>query len=181
MARHPSVRRRPSTWRRLDALSRLAFPAGMLVFGLFLLGLPFGIPGQAEFRPAYAMACVFFWSLYRPQSMPAPIVAIIGVLLDLLGLTPIGLWAILLLILHGITVASRRRVVPQSFMVNWAVFIGLAAGLSCLGWLAETALTMHILPLRPLAAQIVTALAVYPALAGFFIRAHRGAAAVELA
>jgi hypothetical protein len=32
-----------------------------------------------------------------------------------------------------------------------------------------------------LAAQIVTALAVYPALAGFFIRAHRGAAAVELA
>jgi len=181
MARRTTVRRRPSLWRRLDALSRLAFPAGMMVFGLFMLGLPFGIPGQAEFRPAYAMACVFFWSLYRPQSMPAPVVAIIGLVLDLLGLTPIGLWAVLLLCLHGATVASRRRLIPQSFLMTWAVFIAMSAALSGLGWAGEVAFGMHVLPLRPLAAQIITAAGVYPAVAGFFIRAHRGAAAVELA
>ncbi len=181
MALRPSVRRRPSLWRRLDAASRLLFPVGTLLLGLFIIGLPFGIPGQAELRPAFAMACVFFWSLYRPVSMPAPIVALCGLLLDFMGLTPLGLWAVLLLCLHGATLAARRRLIPQSFLLTWAVFIGLACVLSALGWLAETALGLALLPLWPVVVQAGTAAALYPALAAFFIRAHKGAAAVELA
>jgi rod shape-determining protein MreD len=153
----------------------------MLLFGLFVLGLPFGIPGQSELRPGFAMACVFFWSLYRPSSLPAPVIALCGLLQDFMGLTPLGIWAVLLLLLHGITRAARRRLIPKSFLFTWAVFMGLEAGLSCLGWLGESALNLQALPLAPLVAQTTVAAALYPALAAFFIRAHRGAAAVELA
>jgi rod shape-determining protein MreD len=131
-----AMRRRPSPWRRLDAASRFAFPVGTLIFGLFIIGLPFGLPGQAELRPVFAMACVFFWSLYRPSSLPAPVTALTGLLLDVMGLSPLGLWAVLLLILQGATLASRRRLIPRGFFLTWAVFSGLAACLCVLAWVA---------------------------------------------
>jgi len=181
MARGPAMRRRQSVWRQLDIASRYAFPIGFLVFGLFLIGMPFGLPGQAELRPVYAMACVFFWSLYRPSSLPAPLVALTGLLLDLLGLSPIGLWAVLLLLLHGAILAVRRRLIPQSFFFTWAVFSCAAALLSGLAWAAQSLLTLAVLPSLPLGVEILFAAGLYPAFAGFFIRAHRGPAAVELA
>jgi rod shape-determining protein MreD len=168
-------------WRRLDAASRHAWPVAFMLFGLLLIGLPFGIPGQAELRPAYAMACVFFWSLYRPVSLPAPLVAATGILLDLLGMSPLGLWAVLLLILQGSTLAARRRLIPQSFFMTWLVFFGFAASLSACAWLLESLLELRMLPVLPAAAQALAALGLYPALAGLFIRAHRGPAAAELA
>ncbi len=175
------VRRRPSAWRRLDAASRYAWPAAFLVFGLLVIGLPLGLPGQAELRPAYAMACVFFWSLYRPSSLPAPIVALTGLLLDLLGISPLGLWAVLLLVLQGATLASRRRLVPQFFLLNWLVFCAFAASASALAWAIQSILGLGLLPALPAVAQAFAAAGLYPAIAAVFIRAHRGAAAAELA
>jgi len=176
-----SVQRRPSIWRQLDAASRYAWPAACLVFGLFIIGLPLGLPGQAVLRPAYAMACVYFWSLYRPSSLPAPVVALTGLLLDLLGISPLGLWAVLLLVLQGATLASRRHLIPQFFLLNWLVFTAFAATASAAAWAAQSILTLSILPLFPLAAQLLAAAGLYPALAALFIRAHRGPAAAELA
>jgi len=181
MARGPAMRRRPSFWRQLDAASRYAFPFACLVFGLFIIGMPFGLPGQAEFRPVYAMACVFFWSLYRPSSLPAPFVALTGLLLDLLGLSPLGLWAVLLLLLQGVTLAARRRLVTTGFFLNWAVFSGFTAAFSSLAWAVQSTLGFSVLPVLPVAVEILLATGLYPAIAAFFIRAHRGPAAVELA
>jgi rod shape-determining protein MreD len=102
-------------------------------------------------------------------------------LLDLLGMSPLGLWAVLLLILQGSTLASRRRLIPQSFFMTWLVFFGFAAALSACAWLLESLLELRMLPVLPAAAQALAALGLYPALAGLFIRAHRGPAAAELA
>jgi rod shape-determining protein MreD len=175
------VRRRPSLWRQLDAASRYAWPAGCTIFGLFVIGLPLGLPGQAELRPAYAMACVFFWSLYRPSSLPAPVVAVIGLLLDLLGLSPFGLWAVLLLLLQGAVLLARRRLITQSFLLIWLTFSLLAGIFSGLAWALQALLTLTLLPSLPLAAEILASVGLYPALAAIFIRAHRGPAAAELA
>jgi rod shape-determining protein MreD len=165
----------------LDAASRHAWPAFCLVFGLLAIGLPLRLPGQAGLRPDYAMACVYFWSLYRPASLPAPLVAAAGLLLDLLGLSPLGLWAVLLLLLQGATLLLRRRLLPLSFILNWLIFSGFAALAAALAWLAQSLLGLSPLPGQPVAAEILLACGGYPALAALFIRAHRGAAAAELA
>jgi rod shape-determining protein MreD len=181
MASGPAMRRPPSLWRKLDAASRMAFPGALLVFGLFIIGVPFGMPGQAEFRPVFAMACVYFWSLYRPASLPAPLTAAIGLLLDLLGLSPLGLWAALLLLLQWATIAVRRRLVPAKFMFTWAAFIGFTALAIFLAWGAQSLLDGHWLPVWPAVLEMLFAAGLYPGLAALLIRAHRGPAAVELA
>ncbi len=181
MARGPALRRPTSSWRRIDAASRWIFPCATLVFGLFVIGMPFGIPGQAALRPVYAMACVYFWSLYRPASLPAPLVAACGLLLDLLGFSPFGLWAVLLLGLQWVTLLLRRKLAPARFLLNWPVFALMAAICAALAWAGESALTFTWLPTTPLLLEILLAAGLYPGLAALLIRAHRGPAAVELA
>lgn len=182
MARLPASYRRPlSIWRRLDIAARWLFPSVSLLIGLVVLGLPFGLPGQAALRPAFALGCVFFWSIYRPASLPAPVTALIGLALDLLGFTPPGLWAVLLLLVQWLTIALRRQLVPMKFMLTWAVFSGLALVVVVAAWGGQAVLTLNLLPVWPSLASLVAAAALYPALAGLLIRAHRGPAAVELA
>lgn len=182
MGRGPiGLRRNLTIWRRLDMASRHAWPAAFMFFGMLVIGVPLGMPGLAVLRPAFAMACVFFWSLYRPSSLPAPLVAGMGLLLDLLGISPLGLWAVLLLVFQGATLAARRRLILQSFLVTWAVFFGFAAVASGFAWAMQSGLGLRLLPVSPMAAQILLAGGIYPALAGLFIRAHRGPAAAELA
>jgi len=181
MSRLPTSRRRQSIWRLLDAAARWVVPSAMLAFGLFLLGLPFHIPGQALLRPAYAMGCVYFWSLFRPGSMPVPLTGLIGVLLDLMGVTPPGLWAVLLIVLQSATFISRRRLAPARFLVTWGVFTGFAAVVSLLAWALQSGLAMRLLPAWPVGLEILISAALYPSLAALLVHVHRGPAAVELA
>jgi rod shape-determining protein MreD len=69
----------------LDVVSRHAFPFVQSVLVVLVLGAPFGLPGQAQLQWAWAVSSVFFWSLYRPGAMPALLVFVLGVLLDLLA------------------------------------------------------------------------------------------------
>jgi rod shape-determining protein MreD len=181
MARLPASRRRQSLWRQLDAAARWAVPGAMLAFGLFLLGLPLHIPGQALLRPAYALGCVYFWALFRPASMPVPVTGLIGLLLDLMGLTPPGLWALLLILLQSATLLARRRLAPSRFLLTWAAFSGFAALASVLAWILQSGLALTLLPVWPVGLEILVAAALYPALAALLVRVHRGPAAVELA
>ncbi|WP_297488327.1 rod shape-determining protein MreD [Acidocella sp.] len=181
MARLPASRRRQSFWRQLDAAARWAVPGALLAFGLFLLGLPLHIPGQALLRPAYAMGCVYFWSLFRPASLPAPVTGLIGLLLDLMGTTPPGLWAVLLILLQAAVLATRRRLAPRRFLLTWAAFCALAALAALLGWAAQSGLAMVLLPAWPPCLEIIISAAAYPALAMLLVRIHRGPAAVESA
>lgn len=152
-----------------------------MIFGLFIIGMPFGIPGQATLRPVYAMACVYFWSLYRPGSLPAPLVALCGLLLDLLGLSPFGVWAVLLLLLQWVTLLLRRKLVPARFLLVWVVFTAMAVVVATLAWAADSAFNATWLPTTPLMFEYLLAAGLYPALAALLIKAHRGPAAVELA
>jgi rod shape-determining protein MreD len=180
MARRP-ITRSAGPWRQLDIAARYTFPIGSLIFGLFVIGLPFGLPGQAELWPVYTVACVYFWSLYRPGSLPAPVVVLAGLLLGLLNLSPLGLWAVLLLVLQGVVLAVRRRLAPQPFLLTWLAFCGLAVAVAALAWMLESLLIFRTLPVQPLLIEALFSVGLYPAVAGLFIRAHRGPAAVELA
>ena len=60
--------------RRLDIVARHAFPAGCTVLLMLLTETPFGIADQATLLPAVTLACVYFWSLFRPDAMPPPVV-----------------------------------------------------------------------------------------------------------
>ena len=174
--RTPSIQPRPTMWRLLDAASRQSFPAACTALLLLLLAAPFGLPGQAQLQPAAALACVFFWSVFRPASMPPPVVFMLGVLADLLGMTPLGSNVLALLLAHGLAVRWRPVLPQQGFLVVWLAFVAVAAGAASLGWAIGSLMMMRVLPGVPALFQFGLAAGLYPVLAMVFTRAHRGLA-----
>ena len=123
MDRLPGIRPRRALGRRLDIAARWAFPACTTVLLLLAAAAPFGLPGQAELRPAVALGCVFFWSLFRPAAMPPPVVFLIGLLADLLGYAPPGVGVLTLLLVHGLALRWRRLLTRQGFLMVWLAFV----------------------------------------------------------
>lgn len=171
--RRPGIRPRPSLWRRLDMSARAAFPAASTALLLLLLAAPLGLSGQAELQGAVVLGCVFFWSLYRPASMPPPAVFLLGLLTELLSYAPLGVWVLSLLLLHGLAVRWRRSVARQGFLLVWLLFAALVLGAVLLQWLLTMALGFRLLPPGPALFMGVLAAGVYPVLAVPLIGAHQ--------
>jgi rod shape-determining protein MreD len=179
--RRPGIRPRPSLWRRLDAAARRAFPAALAGLALLFLAAPFGLPAQAELQPEILLASTFFWSLYRPQAMPPPVVFLLGLVSDLLSGMPVGVSVIILLLVQGFVFRWRRFLTRQGFAVVWLVFAALAIGSAVLDWALVSALRTTLFPFAPVVIEACLGIGFYPGLALLFIRAHRGPAAPELA
>ncbi len=181
MDRSPGVRPRPGLWHLLDTASRYALPGVQTVVVLLLLAAPFGVPAQAQLQPAWAQASVFFWSLYRPASMPAPLVFATGLLLDLLAQSPVGIEVLVLLLIHAVALKSRRVLTRSGFATVWLVFIAVAAGAALLEYTLVVLLTWRVLPVSPGAFEFGISAGLYPILAFYLIGLHRGLAAPEQA
>jgi rod shape-determining protein MreD len=179
--RRPGIRPRASIGRRLDIAARVSFPACITVFLMLLTQAPVGLPEQAASLPAVALGCVWFWSVFRPNALPPPVVFLFGLLMDLLGYLPLGVGAFTLLAVHGVAVAMRRPLSFRSGVWLWIVFAGVAAGASLLIWLLVMLLTFRLLSPYPAIFIAVLAIAIFPVLAVPFASAHRSIANPERA
>jgi rod shape-determining protein MreD len=181
MDKLPGIRPRPTLGRGLDQAARWSFPATTTALLLLAAAAPIGLPGLGELQMAVALACVFFWSLFRPAAMPPAAVFAIGVLTDLLGYAPPGVAVLTLLLVHGLALSWRRVLVRQGFLVVWLAFVGVAVGAAALAWGLTSALTFQLLPPSPAIFQAAVAAGLYPALATILARAHQSLAAPERA
>jgi rod shape-determining protein MreD len=177
----PGIRPRVTLGRRLDVAARHAFPAGCTILLMLLTETPFGFADQATLLPAVTLACVYFWSLFRPAAMPPPVVFLIGLVFDLLAYLPLGVGPLTLLVVHGLALRWRRVLIMQGFVTGWLAFAGFASGAAALGWLFTAVLSFRLLPLGPALFEALLATALYPALAILFVRAHRSVADPERA
>jgi rod shape-determining protein MreD len=181
MDRLPGIRARPNIWQRIDAAGRSVFPVASTAAALLLLCTPLGLPGQSALRPALALACVYFWTLYRPASMSPLAGFLLGLLTDLLGQAPIGICMVALLAAQGIALRWRRVLIRQEFLAEWLFFCGVALLFAAIVWTLDSLLAFTLLPLPPVLFQAALAAGCYPLLALLLLIAHRGFADPEQA
>lgn len=79
---------KPTAWRRLDLFARELMPFA-LTLGLILVGaIPFYVPGLQSVAPSLPFIAVFYWTLHRPDLMPAAAAFLIGLFQDVLSGAP---------------------------------------------------------------------------------------------
>ncbi len=144
--RTPGIRPQLSIWRRLDTAARVSVPAVTLAWMLLFMAAPFGFAGQAEVQRSAALCCVFFWSLYRPTSLPAFVVFGLGVLADLLSYSPPGVTVLVWLLAQSMALRWRRSLVRLGFILVWFSFISVACGAAVLEWAMTSLLNVRLLP-----------------------------------
>jgi rod shape-determining protein MreD len=165
-------RREPASGllRRLDALARASFPAGSTALLMVASAAPVGLPSAL---PAVTLACVFFWSLFRPATMSPLVCFVLGLLQDLLGFAPLGIGILTMLVVHGFVLRLRRLLARQSFLVVWLVFAGFAAGAALLGYVLQAALNLRLPPPMPGVVFWALSTGFYPAVAALLTRLHK--------
>jgi rod shape-determining protein MreD len=179
--RLPGIRPRQSFGRRLDIGFRQAFPAATTAVALLLAAGPIGVPGQAGLQAALALVAVFFWSVFRPTSLPAPVVFLLGLFADLLGYGPVGIDVLALLLVHGLALRWRRTLVQQGFLRVWLTFMALSAGAAALQWALTSLLTLRLLPGSPALFEAALSAGLYPLLAAPLARVNATVADPERA
>lgn len=156
--------------RRLDALARAAFPAVGTALLMVLVSTPVGLPSAL---PAVTLACVFFWSVFRPGAMGPPLCFALGLLQDLLGFAPLGIGVLTLLLTHGLVLRLRRFLARQSLWVVWLVYAGVAAAAAALGFVLQAVLAWRLPALAPALVQFALSAGFYPAIAALLTGLHK--------
>ncbi|MBI5162273.1 MAG: rod shape-determining protein MreD [Magnetospirillum sp.] len=124
-----------SVWNRMDTWLRHMVPFGVTMLLLLATAVPTRLPGFAGIAPMLPLMGVTYWAIYRPDLLPAWSAFLIGMLYDIVGGTPLGVNALVLLLVQGIAASQRRFFQGKSFLVAWWAFGLLSAGAVTLAWL----------------------------------------------
>ncbi|MBU3030350.1 rod shape-determining protein MreD [Paracoccus marinaquae] len=103
---------------------------GLLLF-LRLLPLSTGLTGWPG--PDLGLCLTLAWVLRRPDQLPAPAIALVFLVEDLVLLRPVGLWAVAVLLGSEAARLREHRWRGQPFMVEW-LRVALLIGAMMLGY-----------------------------------------------
>lgn len=164
----PEIQPRQTLRHRLDHGARRLLPSVFCMLVIILLSAPLPLPGVAELMPAIVMATVFFWSFWRPTGMPSVAVFVLGLFMDLVGFTPLGVSALILLLVHGLAFYARFGLMRMHFLLAWGVFALVALGACLLQWGLACLFRLHVLDLPPALFEAFLSIGVYPPLSALF-------------
>lgn len=148
--------------RPLSGWRWLGLPALACVAGTLLLAVPLRFGGFSLPEPVFAMAPAFAWALIRP-SVAAPFVVLsLGLFLDLLWGSALGLWGLSLVLAYGGALVGRKLVLGQSRPVLFAWYAGLTATAFLCAWLVSTIDTGVMPDVTATLWQTAATVALYP-------------------
>jgi len=162
-----------AAFAQLDRLLKRALPGFLAALIALLSVLPLPIPEYAVLAPNFALMAVFYWTVHRPDLFPAWSAFLTGLFLDSLSGAPLGLNALVLLLVHFTLIAQHKVFRGKAFWLIWLAFVIVAAGALALSALLGWAFRGGLPGWPMLAAQFALTLALYPALAAFLGRVQR--------
>jgi rod shape-determining protein MreD len=150
--------------RRVLRLSRLGLPLGVIAFFVVFSVVPLRLPHYTAIAPNWVLAAVFFFASHRGDLVPSWAAFMLGLLFDVLSGGPLGLSALVLLLVReaGAVLADPLRGRP--FLFAWAAFGTVALVAQMLGVLLATALAGALVALPSVIFQLILTIIVYPAL-----------------
>ncbi|ANK82291.1 rod shape-determining protein MreD [Minwuia thermotolerans] len=152
----------------------LALP-GLVTVLLILVGsVPIGAPLVGPVLPAFGMIAVFVFAVQRPDLMPHWLAFLIGLAQDLVTGGPLGLNALLLMVVQAVCAGQRRFLVGRPFALAWAGFAVIALPAALAQWLIACIYFAEIVPIGDVMLQAGSTVALFPFVAAPLLYvAHR--------
>jgi rod shape-determining protein MreD len=125
--------------------------------------LPLRVPGYAALTPAFSLMAAYHWTIYRPDLLPPLGLFAIGIGEDLLSGGPVGINALVLLLVRLAVLRWRRHFVNCTFPLVWGGFTLLASAAMCGLWALHCLLQFALLDLRTAVFRTALTIALFPA------------------
>lgn len=154
--------RRPVAVRVVGPVQWIVIPALVTVAVTILLATPVELFGLNLPEPVIPMVLAFSWPLIRP-SVTAPLVlTLLGLLLDIVLYGPLGLWALALLAIYAVVLASRSFLIGQDTAVLFVWYAACCALAFLLVYLVRMIIDHNAASILALIGQVVPTLLLFP-------------------
>lgn len=148
--------------QHLQAWAWVGLPLLACCVAAVVLMTPLRLFGLRLPEPVFPMALAFAWPMIRPSLLGPFALLAGGLFLDLLWGTPLGLWALCLLIAYGGALVSRSLMIGRSAPVLAVWYLGFTALAFTAAYLFVM-LRAHVTPnLTGVVYQLIATLALYP-------------------
>jgi rod shape-determining protein MreD len=120
--------------QRLKNLLWVMLPFLLALFCVFVYASPLRVGNFTIPMPLFPFMVIYFWSMTRPEFMPAMAIFLIGLLQDLLTGGPLGLWALTYLVTTAILSTQIDVIAGRGRGGMWAGFVLAVLLASGLAW-----------------------------------------------
>ena len=155
---------------RLVNFARSGIPFFVSLLLVLAAMLPYGLPKSSLAAPVLALISVYYWSVFRPELMPAGAAFLLGLMVDVLSGGPPGLNALVLILVHWAASGQRRALAGKSFAVGWLGYLLIAAGAAVVSWFFASLFHATAIEPVPLIVSHAIGTAAYPLVAIFLSR-----------
>ncbi|WP_027132859.1 hypothetical protein [Geminicoccus roseus] len=146
----------------LEARLRQLLPLLTVLLAALLDLTPLPDVGPQGQAPDLMLAAVFFWSLHRPDLLPALGLFLVALGADLVAGSLIGLGPATLLLVREAVLRQQRLLRAASPLVRWAGFALSAAGVALAGWLVASAYARHWQAAEPVLGDLMLTVLFWP-------------------
>ena len=165
---------KPTFWQRMDLMARGLLPFSLTLVLVLLAVSPTRIPGLGAVAPWLPLMGVYYWSISRPELMRPAVAFGLGVFVDLLGGTPLGVNALVYLLVHAVVVSQRRFFLGKPFFIGWWAFGLVALGVAAIKWTAVSVLDGALLDIWPVLIAYGLTTTLYPVFGWLFAKLDVG-------
>ena len=149
---------------KFEDIARFGAVYALITLFFILDVIPVPQPFDGLMAVPFLTITVYYWAAYRPTLLPVLAVFILGLLLDIMGGTPIGLNAILLVLLHWAISDQRAFLSAQSFLMVWLVFCVVSTGVIIVQWAITGLVNLGWASIALLWPQMLAGIVAYPML-----------------
>ena len=154
---------RAATWmERTELQLRGLTPVTFTLLMVLASALPWHLPSFAPVTPAFAAMAIYYWSIYRPDKLPYAATFCLGLLHDLLTGTPLGLTALVYLLVQAVLNSQRTFFHGKPFLVVWWGFSLVMPGMALVSWIIASLYFNAWVPPLPFVIQAVLTVLLYP-------------------
>ena len=152
-----------SSFFRLTSLFLQRHIPFLFSFFLLLLGLfPWRVLFLSHFAVPIVYVSLFFWTIFCLGLLSPFTVFLLGLLADLLTITPLGYYTFLFLIFYWGILLERQFLIGRSFLFLWGAFCAFVCPLIILQWLLASLLSLSWLSFWFFCGQGILLMTFYP-------------------
>jgi len=164
---------KPSIWSRLDVLVRKLTPIVLTLLLVVVSVMPLHVPGLSRVVPVLPLIAIYHWAVYRSELFPAYAAFGVGILQDVFTGAPLGINALVFVLVYGIVVSQHRFLFGKSFAVIWIGFGLVAGAASAVTWVLISIWNLAVIELSAVYIQYLFTFGLFPGVAWLFLRWQR--------
>lgn len=148
-------------------------PFLIALLSVMIYVVPLTIGGMTIPMPLLPFMVIYYWSMTRPEFMPAPAIFLTGLFQDVLTGGPVGLWAMVYLLSTAIISTQTEVLAGRGRSALWAGFALAMVIASGLAWFIARIALGGAPSVGRLGTEMLITLLIYPLLGQLFALVQR--------